>query len=320
MFEVIHTAFQVARESRLVRVDRRALVDFSRKWVDHGMEVPPWDAPLHFYREDADTVAYLLVLDSLNFCFWPKKGKEKWEIEYASEWFSGYAGLALALKKAMELSIPLTDARYLSGLSYHDLEHILDGRGNLQLMDQRLSILRELGAYLLKNYAGKAHGLVEATGHSAAKLARFMAEKLSSFRDVAEYSGYKVFFYKRAQIFAADLYGSFHGKKWGAFDDMHRLTAFADYKLPQVLRHLGIMRYKNVLADKIDQKILLQPARPEEVEIRANTILAVELIRRELQSMGKDLKPFEIDWVLWNMGQDKSFKPKPYHRTATIFY
>jgi hypothetical protein len=320
MFEVIDTANKVAQESRLVKVDRQALVTFSRKVVDDGIEVPPWDDFHHFYGEDEDTNAYLLVLDSLNFCFWPAKGKEKWEIEYKSEWFSGYYGLAISLKKAIELSIPITDAGYLSGLSFYDLERILGGRGDLQLMDQRLSILHELGEVLIKEYAGQAHKLVEAAGHSATKLARLMADKISSFRDVAEYSGYKVFFHKRAQIFAADLYGSFRGKRWGSFTDMDRLTAFADYKLPQVLRHLGILRYESALADKVDQKILLEPASPEEVEIRANTILAVELIRQELDRMGKHLKSFEIDWVLWNMGQDKSFKIKPYHRTVTIFY
>ena len=320
MFEVLETASKVVKESRLVRVDREALVNFSRTLVEDGIEVPPWEGPHHSYGDDADTVTTLLVLDSLNFCFWPPAGKEKWEIAYQSEWFSGYYGLATSLKRAIESSIPITDAGYLSGISLYDLKSIFDGRGDLQLMDRRLSILHELGEVLIGDYDGQAHRLVEAAGHSAIKLARLVADKLSSFRDIAEYAGYQVFFYKRAQIFAADLYGSFQGKRWGSFTDMDRLTAFADYKLPQVLRHLGIMRFESALAEKVDQKILLEPASPEEVEIRANTILAVEWIRGELYKMERGLKSFEIDWILWNMGQDKSFKVKPYHRTATIFY
>jgi hypothetical protein len=40
----------------------------------------------------------------------------------------------------------------------------------------------------------------------------------------------QVFFYKRAQIFAADVYGAFGGRGLGAFNDADRLTCFADYR------------------------------------------------------------------------------------------
>ena len=110
------------------------------------------------------------------------------------------------------------------------------------------------------------------------------------------------------------------GKGWGAFNDMENLTCFADYKLPQVLRQLGILDYTSFLEQNIDRKILLKQGSPEEVEIRANTIWAVDLIRQELEVKGKGLKAYEIDWILWNMGQGKGFKVRPYHRTLTIFY
>lgn len=40
----------------------------------------------------------------------------------------------------------------------------------------------------------------------------------------------QVFLYKRAQIFAGDLYGAFQGKGLGAFHDLHLITMFADYR------------------------------------------------------------------------------------------
>jgi len=187
-------------------------------------------------------------------------------------------------------------------------------------MDTRVQILNELGRVLVQEYDGNACKLVEAAGNSAVKLARLLAKKFSSFRDIAKYRKHEVFFYKRAQIFAADLHGAFNGKNWGSFKDIAKLTAFADYKLPQVLRHLGVMICKGSLAKKIDQRILLEPGSPEEVEIRANTIWTVELIREELEHRGKILRAFEIDWLLWNLGQDDAFRKKPYHRTITVFY
>ncbi|MCK4728352.1 MAG: queuosine salvage family protein [Desulfobacterales bacterium] len=320
MWEVLETAKNLAKKSRQVQINKQALGRFSRKVLADEIQVPRWNRLYHFSGSGEATVSYLLVLDSLNFCFWPKPENDTWEIQYQSRRLSGYYALAASLKKAIESGIPITKAEYLAGLSLSELKKILAGRGELQLLEHRLKILNELGQLLLAEYGGEAYKLVESAGMSAVKLARLLAEKLTSFRDVAEYQGHKVFFYKRTQIFAADLYGAFDGKEWGKFMDMDKLTAFADYKLPQVLRHLRILRYARFLSQKVDQKIILEPGSPEEVEIRANTIWAVELIRWELDRMGKRLRAFEIDWILWDLGQEPEFKIKPYHRAVTIFY
>jgi hypothetical protein len=70
----------------------------------------------------------------------------------------------------------------------------------------------------------------------------------------------------------------------------------------------------------MDRQILLDAGGAEEVEIRANTILAVEWIRRELARAGNPMGSVEIDRLLWNMGQADAFRKNPYHRTVTIFY
>jgi len=320
MWEVLETAKNVAKKSRQVQINKQALVRFSRKVLADGIEVPRWNSHYHFCGSGEATVSYLLVLDSLNFCFWPAPGKAKWEIEYESRKLSGYYALAASLKGAIESGVPITNAEYLAELTLGELKQILGGQGELQLLEDRLQILNELGHVLLEEYEGQALKLVESAGRSAIRLALLLTEKLASFRDVAEYQGHKVFFYKRAQIFAADLHGAFDGKDRANFTDIDKLTAFADYKLPQVLRHLGIFDYGQALAQKVDQEIYLEPGCPEEVEIRANTIWAVELIRQELERMGKALRAFEIDWILWNLGQHGKFKVRPYHRTLTMFY
>lgn len=64
----------------------------------------------------------------------------------------------------------------------------------------------------------------------------------------------QVFFYKRAQIFAADVYGAFAGRGLGAFTDVDKLSCFADYRVPVVLRHMGIMQYDEALAAKVGRE------------------------------------------------------------------
>ncbi len=320
MFEVLETTKKIVQKSRFAGLDRQALDAAVRRMIEQNTGIPPWDSQHHFFDGGVKTVAYFFVLDTLNFCFWALKGKGRWEIEFEGRRISGYYALATALKKAVENGVPLHKADFLAGLSVDDLKEMLGGQGELLLMNRRAANLNELGRVLLDEFNGEACNLVEAAERSALGLAGLLSEKLSSYRDVAVYEGEKVFFLKRAQILAADLYGAFRGRDWGEFTDVDRLTAFADYKLPQVLRQLGILRYAPALAEKVDQRVLLAPGSPEEVEIRANTIRAVELMRRELQGRGRNLKAFEIDWLLWNMGQKDRFREKPYHRTLTIYY
>ncbi len=320
MWEVLETAEYVAKESRLVRISHREITRFASQLIGQDVQKPTWDVKYHYHDGTEKTVAYLLILDTLNYCFWPLPGKMRWEIKYGLETISGYFALAAVLKRAVDLGIPITNADYLAGLSMDELGALLRGNGELQLLERRLQGLNELGTVLLRDYNGKASKLVETAGKSALRLALLLAEKLQSFNDVALYRGHKIVFHKRAQIFVADLHGAFNGENWGRFNDVKDLTAFADYKLPQVLRQEGILIYREPLARKVNGKVFIAPGSIEEVEIRANTIWAVELIRKALKALGKDFKAYEIDWILWTFGQDPRYGSKPYHRTTTIYY
>jgi hypothetical protein len=320
MFEVLETSRVVANKSVHVWIDETAVLELCKVWIKEGISAPPWDSFHHFRGTPEETIAYLFVLDTLNFCFWPPLGKPRWEIEYKSQWFSGYYALSVSLKKAIGSDIPITKTDFLANITLEDLKRVLRGKGELQLLKERVEVLRELGQVLLDEYQGEASKLLKAAENSVVGLVYLISEKLPSFRDVTMYGRDEVFFYKRAQILASDLYGAFNGAGWGLFDDMDELTIFADYKLPQVLRHLGILCYQPDLTRKVDHGILLESGSIEEVEIRANTIWAVELIRQKLESMGKTFRAFELDGFLWSMGQHKAFRVKPYHRTVSIFY
>ena len=320
MDEVIETSEWVARRSVHVRIDEDALTRVTERLIRDRSPIPPWEGRYHFYDGTLRTVWYFLVLDSINFCFWPLPDRPRWEVTVDSELLSGYYGLAASLKRAFLSGTPLDDPESLSRLTLAELVSVLGGRGELQLMGKRSEILQELGRVLLDEYGGKAEVLLEEAGGSALKLARLLGLKLRSFKDEADYQGRKVFFYKRAQILAADLFGAFGGKGWGGFSDVGRLTAFADYKLPQVLRQMGVLQYDDELGGRVDSLTLIEAGSPEEVEIRANTVWAVELLRKELQRQGVEWRSFEIDWMLWSMGQGDAFRKKPYHRAVTIFY
>ena len=101
---------------------------------------------------------------------------------------------------------------------------------------------------------------------------------------------------------------------------MDRLTAFADYKLPQVLRELGVFSYRPELASRIASRELIEAGSEEEVEIRAMTVWAVEHLKEEFLRRDRKLTSPQIDSWLWGLGQRDEFRKQPYHRCRTIYY
>lgn len=317
---VLETTLPVVENARSVRVDRERLEQLCEEWARHPFEIPPWDARVHWSDGGPATADYVLVLDALNFCFWADPGEPRWEIDYDGERLGGYMALAAALKRGIEQGVPITDATWLRDVTGEQLDHVFRGQGRIPLRDRRVENAREVGRVLLERYDGRFANAVESCGGSAVRLVRLLEREFSSFRDVTTHDGQEVRILKRAQITVVDLHGTFGGTRWGAFHDLDALTAFADYKIPQVLRALGVMVYAPGLAEKVDRRELLPPGSPEEVEIRAAMVWAVEWIRQALERRGASLRAFELDWFLWNLGQKPVPDERPYHRTRTIYY
>jgi len=234
--------------------------------------------------------------------------------------WSGYWALAASLKKAMERGIPLDLASYLAALEEEVLREVFAGDGEIPLFDERLDNLREAGRMLLDRWGGDVGNLIRQASKSAVKLVLLVVESFPSFRDESTYDGRKVRFWKRAQLFAWDLYCAFKGSGFGEFQDPDALTAFADYKLPQVLRELGVLSYDANLANRVDRLEELAPGSPEEIEIRAMTLWAVEAIKEELKTRGRRVMSAWIDQRLWSLGQLNAYRRRPYHRCRTIYY
>ena len=161
--------------------------------------------------------------------------------------------------------------------------------------------------------------VVEAAGHSAERLVGLLAE-MPFFRDVGDYDGLHVPFYKRAQLAAADLSQALAGHPLGHFDDLGDLTLFADNLVPHVLRVEGVLGYEPGLLARIEREELIPAGSPEEVEIRACAVHAVERLVAALRERGRPATAHGLDWLLWSRGQLPRYKSVPRHRTRTVFY
>jgi hypothetical protein len=327
---VRETTLHVVERAKSVKINREEIKELAEKWVAEGVEVPARPAEdILDTKEERRILDYLIILDTLNFCFWSQK--EKWSIEYHGKKHDGYFAMSLALKIFFEENPEKANFKYFSEVPFKDFAAIFKGRGELQFLKERWNGAKAISHVFLEKYGGDSMVFVESAEGRFSVLVPKILEELPTFDDLADYRGRKIYFLKRAQILAADICfafkkenssANFSGKAEkgiGYFDDLDYLTAMADYKLPQILQYYRVLEYSSGLEKKIENKILIPAGSEEEIEIRAATIWACEYLKEELEMLGKKFFSFEIDWILWDKSQKVEMKNN-YHLTKTIYY
>lgn len=306
----------VAAESTYIRVDEGELGRLADRLAAGSLQPGGDDPARRLQGSDQTTLAYILTLDSVNF---------------GSGWFprlrkrpgmSGYFTVATALEERFAAE-GAWSAEDLCALDARVLARVLGqdpGDAEVaELMALYARALNDLGRFLLDGYAGRFAGPVEQADGCAEALVEILA-RMPFFEDVCQWRGLRVPFYKRAQITASDLALAFNGKGWGAFRDLERLTLFADNLVPHVLRCEGALVYDAALAARIDEEALLEAGSQPEVEIRACGVHAVERLVALLGERGVATTAHHLDHVLWDRGQEPSYKARPRHRARCVFY
>jgi putative queuosine salvage protein len=315
--DVLSTTADVVTRAHRVTLNIQRIQTVAKVLALGEPPTPAWNYDYHFFDGTERTVTYLFLLDALNFCFW---GEPRWTIQYRGATLDGYWALAAALKRGARAKPDLLTADYLATISPQDLAYILRGKNEIPLFIERWRNVQELGRALCDEVGGSAARLVERAQRNAPRLARLIADTFSSFDDKTIYNRQQVNFYKRAQILVADLWGAFGGKDWGEFTNLSELTAFADYKIPQILRAWGILEYDPSLGRRVNSRRELTKDSAEEIEIRASMLWGVELLREALARRGRTLTSVQMDWFLWESSQHDLRGMRPYHRVRTIYY
>jgi len=261
----------------------------------------PWRS-CSFHYTGPSILDYIFAIDTVNFCFWPNPGLE-------------YDTLAGSLKAVLEVDSTALSPQRLASISEDEVAQQFFAGRRVDLLDERTRLLREVGTNTLSLY-GDYETLIRAADHSAVKLVNLVTAAFPGFRDHTIYKGRQVFFYKRAQILVGDLWGAFEAQQLGDFPDISSLTMFPDYRVPQILRHHQVLVYSSDLAAKVDAGAELPAGGPEEVEIRAATVQACDLLRVSL-GLGTAV---ETDWLLWQVGEEAKDTVSPHHRTLSIYY
>jgi Potential Queuosine, Q, salvage protein family len=278
----------VAERAQHVRVNQAVIADYAAA-------LPLTDAA----DAASGDAAFWLTLDAINF---------------GSGWFptlrkrpghSGYSTVAAGIEARFERRGPWSPAE-LEQISPREVAETLGQDPSHELMALFAASLNDLGRHV-----GAAGGFSLVIPDSASALVEELAG-WECFADASTYDELTLPFLKRAQIAAADLQRA----RAASFEDLERLTIFADNLVPHVLRLDGILTFDPELTERIDREQLIEHGSPEEVEIRACALHAVELIVAERPGA----TAAEIDQLLWRRGQEPFYKASPRHRSRTTAY
>jgi hypothetical protein len=317
--DILPSTKKIVESSKYVFIDDDAIKKFCGSFTSRNFKSSGLGDTLQ--ECDVETsISLVCLFNCIDFCFWAAKGEEKWQITIRREMFDGASALFRALEEAVSNNVPLLDADYLSEIDREKLQNILAGNRPIPLLDERVNCLREAGLVLLERFDGKFINVFHTAKGDAVELTNLFIQFFPSFDDYATLDGVRIGFHKRAQL-NTDMINYRLGKKGrGNLTNHDKLTAFADYKVPQILRRFEILKYAAGLSEKIDSLVEITAGSREEVEIRAATIWAIEKIKQHLLPENPDLTSARLDDYLWHAGQTKSPNDKPYHRTKTIYY
>lgn len=273
---------------------------------------------------------WVFVVDTMNFSFWPETDSEQCEVTYKGTTYTGYMTLCAAITRAMDEGVPITDPKYFSQMSLEELAHVLRSDNNtaMPMLQERHQVLTEGGLMLLQ-HGGSFRSFISQAGNDARRMVELIVEKIPSYRDEAAYEGKRISFYKRAQILVADSWGIMEARGEGDLVNMDWLTMFADYRVPQALVHLGVLRYSDALMQALKNGELLSPGDRREVEIRGCSIWSVELIKERLCKLVQErdgqtcaINSAIIDFYLWPYAKQrhKEMAHIPIHHTRSVYY
>ncbi|CAE6446396.1 unnamed protein product [Rhizoctonia solani] len=284
-------------------------------WSEQPLHhLPPWplDENTDIFSLESParpTIDWVFLVSLLNFSFWSTlPSGERFAIEWLpprsldgnTRW-EGYWALPAALNRALENGIPITDPKFYAsqkdcpdGLIEKVFQPAPGCLETIPLLEERIRVMRQAGAILVEKYNGSFSGILaewrqeHGPKATAGVLVANITKTFGVFRDENTYKDRLVFFWKRAQILVAETWAAFYPPPDAIVSHpifplgVTELTMFADYRVPQILHHLGTIDYSPALASMLVNGENLPNGSEAEMSIRAAGILAVEAIKNRI--------------------------------------
>ena len=271
-----------------------------------------------------DFIRATMFMNTLNFAFTDFKTSIKYEVKRGSEILSDSEAMYFQVNEAIDSGNNLVDGKIMATLTLEQLANIFSGNIEMPMLKERVEILNDVGQKLVDNYEGdwlnfinngpkklyaKGEGLIER-----------LVNEFPRFDDSSEYRGNKVKFYKLAQLAFWGIHGELSGSNYFKIEDMHSMTAFADYIVPVALNVMKIITYTPQLDEKIRDGEMIERDSEEEIEIRSASIYATAILTEKVNERRPENKSIIIPQLDYRLWKNYHATHHPHHLTYTTMY
>lgn len=307
--KIIKSCKYVANNSKSVKINETNLDKFIEKIkkveTEHWLGFSPYNL-LNLSTEII--INFLLVYEAIDFSFW---GNPKWTINTENGEEDGSIALLYALLKYVKEK-NTTD---FSNITKEEFKEILKGNIEIPLFEERYNIIRNVSKIVKEKMNGNFYTFTKGVTIDT-ELFEIIVKYFPNFKDERIYNNKKIYFYKLAQLLTSDIL-HIRERKENIKVDYSHLVGCSDYKIPQVMRGLGILEYSDKLSNIIDNKKEIEVNSEYEIEIRANMLVAIDLIKKELENK---VCAIDINDYIWSQVRNKNIELKPYHLTRNTNY
>lgn len=307
--EIKKSCEYVAKNSKFVSIDESKLIKLANSISN--IEMNHWlsSSPFGLLELDIDKIVnFLLIYESINFSFW---GNPKWEVNTPNGKLDGSIALLYSLLKYSKEN----NTTNFSNISSDDFAYILKGNIKIPLFEERFQIVKKVSDIVNEKMNGDFYKYIKDI-KTDKELFYLIISNFDNFKDERTYDGQPVYLYKLAQLLVSDIL-YIRKIKENIEVDCTNLVGCADYKIPQVLRAMGIFVYNEELSNIVDNNVNIKQNSKYEVEIRANMINVICKLGKLLNDK---YSLIQINDYIFMEKNNKSLALRPYHLTRNINY
>lgn len=305
--KIIESNKYVIENAKFIQINKKEIEKFANQIKDVNIQNWLYNSPYKLLDENIETIiTFLLYFEAIDFSFW---GNPKWHIET----INGVEDESMALMYAMLRY--MRENKSFNNLTKEKFKKYLQGNIDIPLFEERYQIIKNINKVVNEKMDGNFYNAV-CKLTSDEELFSFIIDNFEDFKDVRTYQGKIIYFYKLAQLLTSDIL-HIREKKENIKVDYAHLVGCSDYKIPQGLRALNLVKYNKELADIVDNKIEIKENSTYEVEIRATVIYVIDEIKKLLNNK---INAIELNDYIWLMSKNKELPKRPYHLTRTTNY
>lgn len=307
-YKIINSCKYVMNKSKFVKINYNKLDLFINKIncndLRHWLSNNPYNL---FDLGIEKLINFMLLYDSINYSFW---GNPKWNIDTKDGNKDGSDALLYVMLNYVKESNNLDFTK----VSFLEFKNMLKGNGEIPYIKERYKKLVKVSNIVNLKMHGNFYKYIYNIKNDS-ELFNVIIKNFPVFKDERKYDGKKVYFYKLAQLLTSDI---LHLRKLleNVGVNYSHLVGCADYKIPQVMRALGIIEYSNELSNLVDNGKEITYSSKYEVEIRASVIVIINYIKDKL----KKENSIDINDYFFILSKELKDNVRPYHKCRNENY